>query len=269
MLNSWFESIVDRIGPAVQVYVVLSIQLSVYYEITSIEEYIITISPYEKPFNYITGWPLYFLTMFFYYKSCTTHPGKLRNNWDAPIKDDKPGIQTCFKCNHSKPLRTSHCRRCKTCVVRRDHHCLFTNNCVGFNNHKSFSWFLLFGFMGCMHFILRGIQWEIEWYYGDKLLHYSTGYAFLLAVHVYNMTGFAGLLASIMFKNFKNIFNNLTIMDSWITQKWCGQSDMNLYDLGIVYNWVSVFGINPLLWITPSPPSRHSVIHGPDFPVNP
>ena len=261
--------LITHIGQLVQLYVLYSIHAAVFYEITAVEEYLLMNSTYDRDFNHLTGWPLYVLTIFYYYKSCTKHPGPVRKDWDSYCKDDRFAVRTCNFCKVSKPYRTSHCRRCKKCVARRDHHCVFTNNCIGYGNHKAFLWFLVFGFMGSLHFIYRGGTWVYEWYYGDMLSDYSTCYAVLLGIHVYNMMGFAGLLGHLSFKTLKNIHCNALTMDSW-TQKTCfGDSVLNGFDLGIVKNWTLLLGEEPLLWLSTRPPEKFGVSIGPEFPHKP
>jgi len=83
----------------------------------------------------------------------------------APSQD---GMQRfCQKCQAFKPPRSHHCRVCQRCVLRMvslstlvtlgtldtldslgrcvlrmDHHCPYTNNCVGHNNYRTFLVFL-------------------------------------------------------------------------------------------------------------------------------
>jgi hypothetical protein len=146
---------------------------------------------------------------------------------------------------------------------------MFANNCIGYNNHKAFLWFLIFGFLGSLHFIIRGSLWVYEWYYGDYLINYSSIYVFLLSIHVYNMMGFSGLLCYLGFKTLKNIHCNAVTMDSWTQKLCCGDGAMNGFDLGVVHNWTVILGENPLLWFSTTPPETNGITSGPEFPKKP
>ena len=262
------QTIINKLGFVIQAYVIFSIHLSVYFEVTSIDEYLLSISVHDRSFNHLTGWPLYILTIYYYYKAITVPAGRLRNKWDLYSSDENM-LTNCFKCKISKPYRTSHCRRCDTCIVRRDHHCLFTNNCVGYDNFKSFFWFTFFGFFGTLHFVIRALQWEYEWYYGDNIIDYSDSYAILFGLHMYSMMGLLGLLAHMFQKSFRNVLRNIHSMDTWLNQGICANNENNIYDLGFIQNWSIAFGINPLFWFSSQSSQKYGVPLGPEFPTWP
>ncbi|XP_064617480.1 palmitoyltransferase ZDHHC23-like [Liolophura sinensis] len=65
-----------------------------------------------------------------------------------PIKDNQL-VTWCDKCCLVKPPRAGHCHVCQACILNRDHHCVWVDNCIGAHNHRSFLVaILLFVFTG-------------------------------------------------------------------------------------------------------------------------
>lgn len=48
----------------------------------------------------------------------------------------RQGWRFCAVCESNSPPRSFHCFTCKTCVLKRDHHCTFTGNCIGLYNQR-------------------------------------------------------------------------------------------------------------------------------------
>lgn len=57
----------------------------------------------------------------------------------------------CDHCQHWKPPRAHHCSVCRRCVLRMDHHCPFTGNCIGFRNQGHFVLMYSFGIVGLLY----------------------------------------------------------------------------------------------------------------------
>lgn len=55
-----------------------------------------------------------------------------------------------------KPERAHHCRTCKTCVLKYDHHCPWINQCVGLGNERYFILFMFWFGLGTMIFSYMG-----------------------------------------------------------------------------------------------------------------
>ena len=46
--------------------------------------------------------------------------------------------KTCKRCHRVRYPRSKHCGVCGECLLRKDHHCPWVHNCVGFHNFKYF-----------------------------------------------------------------------------------------------------------------------------------
>ncbi|KAL3267543.1 hypothetical protein HHI36_011664 [Cryptolaemus montrouzieri] len=71
-------------------------------------------------------------------------------------------IRYCMKCRQIKPDRTHHCSACATCVLKMDHHCPWTNNCIGFANQKSFILMLMYGTLACLFYTIILIEYYLH-----------------------------------------------------------------------------------------------------------
>ncbi len=70
-------------------------------------------------------------------------------------------FKRCEKCYVVRTPRVHHCRVCKGCVMKMDHHCPWINNCVGQFNQKFFILCCLYCFIGCIHAAYLSIYYTI------------------------------------------------------------------------------------------------------------
>ncbi|XP_044253865.1 palmitoyltransferase ZDHHC7 [Tribolium madens] len=69
----------------------------------------------------------------------------------------------CTRCEIYRPPRAHHCRICRRCIRRMDHHCPWINNCVGERNQKYFLQFLIYvGILSVYAIVLVSTSWLSE-----------------------------------------------------------------------------------------------------------
>eukprot|EP01084_Bolivina_argentea_P192492 330438_1 len=98
---------------------------------------------YVKHGNYIKLYGIHILHMFtvaLYLYAAYKSPGfiqisKPSNEFNSP--------KYCPICKIIRPRRSKHCYQCGKCIIKYDHHCIFTANCVGANNHSLFVFYLI------------------------------------------------------------------------------------------------------------------------------
>ena len=91
-------------------------------------------------------------------------------------KDENSNI--CKRCGYEREHdRINHCGRCNRCVDFMDHHCFFTDNCVGKKNYRYFFAFIfwadftLFSAMGML--VWKFHTFNVEDDYGAKSLYHA------------------------------------------------------------------------------------------------
>ncbi|KAM5443942.1 palmitoyltransferase akr1 [Microsporum ferrugineum] len=116
-----------------------------------------------SPFLNLVFLVLFAFMIYFYTCAMIEDPGfvpKLssRNEQKAVITDlindwSYDEDHFCVPCMIRRPLRSKHCRRCKRCVSKQDHHCPWINNCVGNNNFRQFMLYLILLWFGIIVYV--------------------------------------------------------------------------------------------------------------------
>ncbi|KAJ1963213.1 Palmitoyltransferase [Dipsacomyces acuminosporus] len=206
-----------------------------------------------------------------YYLAVTVPPGHVPIGWEPPrnganvyeLKRDTLKPRYCRICKGFKPPRTHHCSDCDRCVLKMDHHCPWTNNCVGFYNQGHFLRFVYMVDATCamalaMH-AMRMYELVVDSLNGTYYVRQptQTEVAFLII----NMTLLFFVLLFVGVLSCYHVYlvsRNTTTIESrekervvkLVKAKKCKPTPYP-YDLGMLRNFKSVFGENVLLWWQP------------------
>lgn len=197
-------------------------------------------------------------------------------NSDAVLQEVKRKggvLRYCQKCSIYKPPRAHHCRVCKRCVLRMDHHCVWINNCVGQRNYKHFFLFVSYTVVALAHALVLlsgqfiydlggGEEGELE---GQKrrqseLMFFAIsptiapllkGICFVTVILLLVALG-----VLLIWHIYLTLSNKTTIeyyegvRAKWLAKK-AGEAYRHPYDLGIVNNLLVILGPNIVCWGCP------------------
>ncbi|KAJ1718600.1 Palmitoyltransferase, partial [Coemansia erecta] len=206
-----------------------------------------------------------------YYLAVTVPPGHVPLGWEPPrtganvyeLKRDTQKPRYCRMCRSFKPPRTHHCVECERCVLKMDHHCPWTNNCVGYFNQAHFLRFIYMVDVTCAFaIILHSLRlWELvkDSLNGTYTVRQPTQTEVAFLIINTTLAGlvllFVGILSGY---HLYLVGSNTTTIESreksrvekLVRAKRC-QPTPYPYDLGFVRNLKSVFGPRVLAWWIP------------------
>ena len=175
------------------------------------------------------------------------------------LKDSYPKF--CEFCNNQKKfIRSSHCRICNCCILRRDHHCVFLNKCVGYNNNKLFLLYLIYQLIFAS-FYLRGFITFYTLNYKDftySIFNIFIVISTLITIYLYYMV--LGLLIQMIY----SYLIDYTVYEDYSNKK--GTNDKfsnkkninvnrgrNIYDKGWLVNIINILGPSIFHFFLPLP----------------
>ncbi|KAI8366111.1 DHHC palmitoyltransferase-domain-containing protein [Radiomyces spectabilis] len=221
-----------------------------------------------------------------YYLAVTTDPGRIPADWEPPSSllittktnpsEGITGPRFCKSCNIHKPPRAHHCRYCRRCVLKMDHHCPWINNCVGYANYGHFMRFVFYVNFACFYVVVLLI-WRVRSIM-DAIRHFqfdaepsTLEVAFMVVnfVLAFVVLFCVGILS--MYHLYCMARNQSTI-ESWERSKVeklirRGKIPPVEYpfDISIYKNLCAVLGNNPMLWLWPRPMPGDGL----SFPIRP
>jgi hypothetical protein len=206
-----------------------------------------------------------------YVRSILEHPGEIPNDnpmWTYTGEGQNDATQLasinlqeskksgdrrhCKWCGKYKPDRCHHCRVCRTCILKMDHHCPWIYNCVGYFNYKYFFLLLLYSVID-LHFISFTMSESLT-----RCWHIDTPFVILFCtLFGETLSVFLGLLITAFF-----FFHVWLMLKAMTTIEFCekklpkgGAGDVtdavSVYDLGWYGNVRAVLGPSPATWLIP------------------
>jgi len=165
----------------------------------------------------------------------------------------------CKWCVRYKPDRCHHCRVCKTCVLKMDHHCPWIMNCVGWGNHKYFFLLVIYSCLSCLFIFVTGLESAQASMYKDM-------------PHSHRFVLVFGLMLSLIMGSLMTIFLSFHVwmmLQGMTTIEFCekaaggaaAREGKPSYDQGAWENVLSVLGPRPWLWLLPLDPALGDGIH--------
>jgi len=227
-------------------------------------------------FNVIT-----LMVIWCYFRALLTNPGEVPDGdpqWDYTPHDSNPrsafdGVNVTLKetkrtgdrrhckwCGKYKPDRCHHCRVCRSCILKMDHHCPWIYNCVGHGNYKYFFLLLMYS-VTCLHMIVWTMGFSLQ---RAIVLDTPIMPMFFLMFGETIALFLAVLLTSFWF------FHIWLLLKAMTTIEFCEKSMpkpakpgepeasvnfRSIYDQGLANNMATVLGSNPLLMFLPIYPS--------------
>ncbi|XP_063978418.1 probable palmitoyltransferase ZDHHC24 [Diachasmimorpha longicaudata] len=170
----------------------------------------------------------------------------------------KEGWRFCVSCEAMAPPRSWHCQTCDICILKRDHHCVFTGCCIGHFNHRYFLMFVLYLFIATVYsfyynnyFIWGRIEFQFPMSIVKLIfplasfafgLDYSTDQLYLM-LYVISIVGM-GFTGTLSVYHFQLVFTGAVAHER--------VKKNSKYDLGWRENVKNVFGERwYLTWILP------------------
>ncbi|KAH9768466.1 putative protein S-acyltransferase 15 [Citrus sinensis] len=207
------------------------------------------------------------LCVFSFSVAVAADPGHVPSAYVPDVEDDSGGASSdqelkkaaerrqCDKCSAYKPPRAHHCKVCRRCVLRMDHHCLWINNCVGHWNYKAFFLLVFYATSGSIYSMVMIItsafhkNWDLDGrvplktfyvFCGTVVLALSLILGTLLGWHIY-----------LIIHNMTTIEYHEGIRAAWLAKK-SGLSYRHPFDVGVYKNISLVLGSNMLTWLCPT-----------------
>ena len=158
----------------------------------------------KKPIFYLFMNSLLYIAMHFYKESCG-YPGY---QTEEPAKTD--GLFYSQDALMHCQVRACYCRECKRIILRRDHHCPWTSNCIGRDNNLAFLYYTVFETLMGFFILLDAIRAIYICWFEERIYFKSILTMFMGGVGLFDEVFVGGLI----YQNFRNAMKNVTVWEN-------------------------------------------------------
>ncbi|XP_044733059.1 probable palmitoyltransferase ZDHHC24 [Chrysoperla carnea] len=237
-------------------FFVFAIPSVFWYEIAYVIPYFYDTTTFWYKFHFVCATLVFFniVASYLFTILCDTSiKGRLIQSTD--------GTSICSVCESIQPPRAYHCPLCKICILKRDHHCVFTSSCIGFYNYRYFFTLLIFVTIGSLY----GAYFHVFYTYHNveyksiitilrilmplmMIVLDESSTQFIVAVLIILIVGVViGIM--LLYYHFNLLKNGKTNYEH--------VHNINKYDLGFKENLRQVFGERwRIAWLSPIIPSK-------------
>ncbi len=128
----------------------------------------------------------------------------------------------CEHCKFPKPSRVSHCSTCGSCIMKLDHHCIWTQNCIGYRNQRPFYLFTLYMSLGLVQFWTSTYFTFMKMYGSCKFFSFFEPGVYILWIITCFSAFFVGMMIiALLLSHTMMILTNHTTLMSMKFKKMC------------------------------------------------
>jgi ribosomal protein L40E len=191
-------------------------------------------------------------SMVFFELTRQSNPGILKG-LEKPVEEHSGRFNLCDSCNIYQPYRSFHCRKCNHCVERFEHHCVWTNSCIGALNLRYLVLLLFTSLFGLFFSVLQSFNalMMTNSLFGQLVLASTASfYAILLyPVTAFFITTMSSVIINVSAAEMRGMLHN---SQEYLTMV----PYFNGYDFGSDFNLRAMFNgysIERARWSQPSP----------------
>ena len=129
----------------------------------------------------------------------------------AMIRTYRLKLTRCKSCYVARPVNAHHCGICHSCILEKDHHCPWVNNCVGLFNKKFFILYLFYALLSVIYSVIIFFYFILYKHLNiflDDIMYIVFGVLFIIIGIIYG-----AFVTVLLCEQYDNIKHDCTLID--------------------------------------------------------